>query len=51
MGLIGALAFSGIGEAEVLARVREMAFGFLREIRDRSGKCVTKPAGSECNVN
>lgn len=38
VGVVGALAFSGIGEAEVLARVREMAFGFLREIRDRGGK-------------
>ena len=38
VGVVGALAFSGIGEAEVLGRVREMAFGFLREIRDRSGK-------------
>jgi len=37
-GIVPGLGFSGIGEEEVLDRVREFAFSFFRDLRARSGK-------------
>lgn len=38
LGVLDGLAFSGISEARVLDTLREMAFGYFREIRDVAGK-------------
>lgn len=38
IGVVPGLEFSNIGEAEVLNRLREFVFGFLREIAARRGK-------------
>jgi hypothetical protein len=38
MGVLSGLSFSGYDDPAVLDRLREFAFGFFREIRDRAGK-------------
>lgn len=38
LGVLGALAFCGISAEEVIQRLRDLAFGFFRQIRDKSGK-------------
>jgi protein-tyrosine sulfotransferase len=38
LGVVGGLAFSGIGQEEVLEKLRGLAFGFFRQIRDSAGK-------------
>lgn len=38
VGVVPGLAYSGIAEDEILGRLRELAFGFLRDIATRQGK-------------
>lgn len=40
VGTVSGLAFAGIPEEELFARVREFAFGLFRTLRDRAGKRI-----------
>lgn len=40
VGPIAGLAYSGIDEADLLGRLRDLAFGLFRDIRDRAGKAI-----------
>jgi hypothetical protein len=39
LGVLSGLTFAGFSEQELLDRLRELAFGFLREYARRQGKC------------